>query len=61
MQDVVMCKDTRDNKKTLIMHSEENSASLQWYSLDLKVAYTETVPCRGETDRVLCIAFQDLS
>ena len=61
MQDVVMCEDKRKNENTLIMHSEENSKILQWYSLDLKVMYTEEVPCKGQSDRVLSVAFQDLS
>ena len=36
MMDVIFCHDERNREKTLVMHSEENSTTLQWYKLDLK-------------------------
>lgn len=42
-----MCEDARTAENTLVMHSEENSTTVQWYALDLKVAYNEQVPCKG--------------
>ena len=47
MQDVVMCLDACKKENNLIMHSEENSTTLQWYSIDLKVKHIEQVPCKG--------------
>ena len=31
MQDVLMCEDARKKENTLVMHSEENSTTIQWY------------------------------
>jgi len=38
--DVLMCEDQKTKSKTLVMHSEDNSTSLQWYNLKMKPVYT---------------------
>ena len=61
MMDVILCIDAKHKNKTLVMHSEENSTRLQWYELNLKPVYSESVPVKARTDKVLCIAHQDIS
>jgi len=46
---------------SMVMHTEENSTFLQWYNLKMKVCHMENVPVKGRTDKVLSIAYQDLS
>ena len=61
MMDVIFCHDERNREKTLVMHSEENSTTLQWYKLDLKPVCQHQVPVKAKVDKVLCIAHQDIS
>ena len=61
MADVIMCHDAKHSEDTLVMHSEENSATVQWYTLSLKPLTSEQVPVRAQTDKVIGIAHQDVS
>ena len=61
MRDVVMCRDERKPSKSVVFHSEEESTTVQWYGLDLKPIATHQVPVQNKTDKVLSIAFQDIS
>lgn len=56
MADVIMCPDTKNKSKTVVMHSEQGSATLQWYSLDLKPITQMQVPVKKKIHHVLHIA-----
>ncbi len=36
MADAIICPNQKNQKKTVVMHSEVDSTTVQWYSLDLK-------------------------
>ena len=61
MQDVIFCEDKTNRRNSLVMHSEQNSRQLQWYSLRMKSLKVMEVPCKSQNDRVLSIAHQDIS
>ena len=61
MRDVVMCRDERKPSKSVVFHSEEDSTTVQWYGMDLKPIATHQVPVQNKTDKVLSIAYQDIS
>lgn len=61
MLDVIMCPDQRNKAKTVVMHSEQDSTTVQWYSLDMKPITQMQVPVKKKTAKVLHIAHQDLS
>lgn len=61
MQDVLLCVDTKNKAKTVVMHSEENSTTVQWYGLNFKPICNMQVPVKEKNARVLCIAHQDVS
>ena len=61
MLDVIMCVDTKNRAKTVVMHSEENSTTVQWYGLNLKPIISLSVPVKERNAKVLSIAHQDVS
>lgn len=61
MLDVIKCVDTKNKAKTVIMHSEENSTTVQWYGLNFKPICSMQVPVKEKTAKVLSIAHQDVS
>jgi len=61
MADAIICPNQKNQKKTVVMHSEVDSTTVQWYSLDLKPICSMQVPVKSKSDIVLSIAYQDLS
>ena len=57
MADAIMCPDQKHKSKTVVMHSEVESTTIQWYSLDLKPICSMQVPVKSKADRVLSIAY----
>ena len=62
MQDVILCEGN-DKEKGLvscILHSEQNSKSLQWYDTNMKPIAALEVPINGLQGKILSIAYKDM-
>ena len=63
MQDVIICQGGSIEKglTQCVLHSEENSKSLQWYDMNMKPMSTLEVPINGAQGKILSIAYKDMS
>ena len=62
MQDVLLCEGGNSDKgiTRCVLHSEDNSKSLQWYDLNMKPITTLDVPINGAQGKILSIAYKDM-